>query len=458
MPLLTNPTRPKPPRMNKRRQLAQKDSQTTLREEPEETDLFDIVSAPPVPPKLDTMFDQKTLPATPRGSDIYLQRTNLNYRPSTSLPKPSGKQSTANRWKSAVGKIIGFKKATSKPKYLPPPPLSPASSREPSFYGPTKDSRPHRSAVTLLNSPASSLHNRFDEDEDMVTNIGLSRSSSQNVTPISTMSPQRAFSIDRYEPITTVLQRADLDPSPTPVTALPLSPITPAVYPPRSATPPSRNTTPVSMRDSPPRTIRSTKSHRSMPAPSRTPPPPVELPARTDTPPATSVFTWPPPGSPPLIVANPPSTAPPHTTTHSSSLHSSPPVRRKRAQTVTVPRPAVRHHKPTASDGANKENIDGKDSPTKRTGPRILQARLPSPVSPDPNQSVFTGPWFNRRGDEWLGIGAEPGQYRSKAAKDDKAFDPKYIGYPEEPHHFMNTKGDVMDAQTLRMVSKAHRL
>lgn len=125
---------------------------------------------------------------------------------------------------------------------------------------------------------------------------------------------------------------------------------------------------------------------------------------------------------------------------------------------MTVPRPAVRHHKPTASDGANKENIDGKDSPTKRTGPRILQARLPSPVSPDPNQSVFTGPWFNRRGDEWLGIGAEPGQYRSKAAKDDKAFDPKYIGYPEEPHHFMNTKGDVMDAQTLRMVSKAHRL
>jgi hypothetical protein len=40
---------------------------------------------------------------------------------------------------------------------------------------------PHGSAVTLLNSTATTLCGRYDEDEDMVTNIGLSHSSSQNV-------------------------------------------------------------------------------------------------------------------------------------------------------------------------------------------------------------------------------------------------------------------------------------
>jgi hypothetical protein len=420
MQLLTNPKRPMPPRMNKnkRRQITQHDSQTTLREEQEDADLFDMVSSPPVPPKLDTSFDQKSLPITPHDSTVYLHRSDFTYQPSPQLPKSSGKPSAVNRWKSAVGKIIGFKKATSKPKYLSPP-LSPASSRQPSFYGPAKDQRPHRSAVTLLNSAASTLRGRYDDDEDMVTNIGLSRSSSQNVTPISPINPRGGFHVDHYEPITTVLRRADSTPSPTPVTALPISPVTPA---PRSITPPSRRDTP--LRDSPPRTVRSTKSHRSMPAPARTPSPPP--------------FTWPPPGSPPLIVANPSPSPPPSKTPP-------PAVRRKRAQTVTVTRPPVH---PSGPNG----------SPTKRAGPRILQAHLPSPVSPDPNQHVFTGPWFNRRGDEWLGIGAEPGQYRSKNAREDKAFDPKYIGYPEEPHHFMNPKGNVMDAQTLRMVSKAPRL
>lgn len=70
---------------------------------------------------------------------------------------------------------------------------------------------------------------------------------------------------------------------------------------------------------------------------------------------------------------------------------------------------------------------------------------------------MFTGPWLNRRGDEWLGISSVPGEYRVKAAKEEKAFDPKFLNYPEEMHHFMNPMGDVMDAKTLGMVSKAVR-
>jgi hypothetical protein len=93
----------------------------------------------------------------------------------------------------------------------------------------------------------------------------------------------------------------------------------------------------------------------------------------------------------------------------------------------------------------------------KRAGPRIIQAQLPSPITPDPKKHVFTGPWLNRRGDEWLGISSVPGEYRVKAAKEEKAFDPKFLNYPEEMHHFMNPMGDVMDAKTLGMVSKAVR-
>lgn len=449
MSLLSHPTstRPKAPRRNKRRLITQQDSQTTLREEDEiPMDGFDIVSPPPPPPpKLDMTYEQKTLPITPHDSTIYLQRSMPAYKPATPPPilRPAGKQS---KWKSAVGKIINFRRVTHKPKYVSPP-LSPASSRQPSFYGPAMDQKPHRSAVTLLNSAASTLHTRYDEDDEVITNIGLSRSSSQNVTPV-TPHNTRGFHPNHFEPITTVLQRADLTPSPTPVTALPITPATPApprtptptrsLSPPRSATPPSRRGTPPirretpPLRDSPPRTMRSYKSFRSMTAP-------VPAPARTPSPPPMCSA----PRTPPhfavddsdLILSPLPSPSP-----------SPPPMkvqRRQRAHTVTVTQ--VKLH-----------SLD--ESPKKKAGPRILQAHLPSPVSPDPKNHVFTGPWFNRRGDEWLGISPEPGQYRVKQVSEEKANDPKYIGYPEEPHHFMNPSGDVMDALTLKMVSKSPKL
>ncbi|KAG8753119.1 hypothetical protein FRC14_006410 [Serendipita sp. 396] len=136
----------------------------------------------------------------------------------------------------------------------------------------------------------------------------------------------------------------------------------------------------------------------------------------------------------------------------------------KRARTVKAPQQQQQHHSNTGR-GRSKSFDAGKSlttvitgEPRKRPGPRIIQPNLPQPVAPDPKHHVFTGPWFNRRGDEWLGISAVPGEYRMKVASEANAFDPKYINHPEEKDLFMNNMGDIINAKTLAMISKAARL
>ncbi|KIM33057.1 hypothetical protein M408DRAFT_326718 [Serendipita vermifera MAFF 305830] len=463
MPRLTYPDRPLAPRRMKNRQrLAQKDSQMTLSEEPmevyhedpEETMEYDF--APPLPPKLDTSYEPKPLPITPMDSpqeDYHVGGVPFKMVRAPTPPRMyNTKPSTSNRWKSAMGKILTLGKFNSnnnhvsKPrKHFTPPPLSPASSRQPSFYVPTRrDFKPHKSEVTLLTSGSSTEGGSYEEhDEDMITNIGLSRSSLVHPSPVSpaaTPATRIGYQADYFEPISSVLQRAnDTIMVPSPIS--PYSPVrrnmsTPAAP---AATRHHTNTNNGITRQRRPSTPHYVYQSQQRPTPS-----PHPRPAPTPSPPPV----WPAPGSPPLIVANP--TPPPP---------SPPPAVIKRSvstRTSEPPRPKLRTNASALTLPPLKTSMDGEKN--KRVGPRILQAHLPSPIAPDPKKHVFTGPWINRRGDEWLGISAVPGEYRVKAAKEEKAFDPKYIAYPEELHHFQNPMGDVMDAKTLAMVSKAARL
>lgn len=67
---------------------------------------------------------------------------------------------------------------------------------------------------------------------------------------------------------------------------------------------------------------------------------------------------------------------------------------------------------------------------------------------------IFTGPWYNRRGDMWIGVGPGPGEFRVSNSGD-MMFHPNFQNYPSEHGHFMNADGDVMDAVSLRMIYRA---
>lgn len=100
--------------------------------------------------------------------------------------------------------------------------------------------------------------------------------------------------------------------------------------------------------------------------------------------------------------------------------------------------------------------LPSRAAPT-RSPTRILQPPRPSAAAPpDPKNHVFTGPWFNSRGDEWLGLGSTAGEYRVRHGTANPS-NPRFMGYPETPDHFMNAQGDIMDAKTLQMVYKAPR-
>ena len=423
MPLLTNPTRPKPPRYYKQRQAARRDSDSTLREQPDEAlfeDEMDINYAPPVPPKLDMSYAQKELPTFAPSEPAQVSR-RATFR---GVPPSPIRPTTTNRWKAAVGRILMIKRSPAKPRHISPPPDSPASSRMPSFYTPQgevnefhmprSDSRMHKSAVTLLTS-ASSTENGHDDpyydDEDNVTEMGFSGPASiaerNPVTPITIRQASPYL-----EPISSVLQRAPV----TPVIYSPVSPLfrSTSALPLRNQTPSSSATR---MRKQSTKTLAS--SHRPIPTPS---PPP---------------FVWP---SPQLVIANP-------------STPSPPPILKKAR--IAEPTHTV------VGGRARSKTIDGIPPMTnaqKKAGPRILQAQLPPPVAPDPKNHVFIGPWHDRKGREWLGLGATPGEYKFKEPKPGQEYDPKYINYPEEPDLFQNSRGDVMNAKTLKMVSKAARL
>jgi hypothetical protein len=466
MPLLTNPTRPKPPRLNKRRQIPQQDSQTTLRdgidEEPYmEEQPMDMDYAPPLPTKYelyDQQFEDKTLPITPIDPP---ERDYYDDEPEPMIPyspppaatytvptkkNRNDKPSTSQRWKTAVGKMFSLKKPKQNTReYLPPPPLSPASSRLPSVYGQpysSKNTQPYRSAVTLL--PAgSSRHGQSYYDDDEITNIGLSRAGSHMPSPITPITARGGISpMDHFEPITSVMRRADW----------PTSPITPMPY---SPTPPS----PVRQRrssEAPPSTLRRDSSSRRPPSTRSRPSIASSSSSRTPSP---TPDQWPPnPSTSRLYITNPspvPTPSPPPMIVKHPSieiLKATPPI-----SLATLSRSQTQR---TSRTNRTKESIPPVISinKPKKAGPRILQAHLPAPVPPDPKHHVFTGPWYNRRGDEWLGISPKEGEYRVRNATDDMAFSPKFLKYPEEAHHFMNPMGDVMNAKTLQMVSKAPRV
>ncbi|CAG7847866.1 SubName: Full=Uncharacterized protein {ECO:0000313/EMBL:CCA77842.1} [Serendipita indica DSM 11827] len=421
MPLLTNPSRPKPPRYYKQRQAAHRNSESTLRDEPDEAlfeDDMDASYAPPVPPKLDMSYTHKDV-QQPEPVQLSRRATFRGVPPSPIRP------STSNRWKAAVGRILMLKRTPTKPRHLTPPPVSPASSRMPSFYTPQgegEESRMHRSAVTLLTS-ASSTQNGHDDpyggdDDDNVTDI-MGAASVAERNPVTPITLRQASPIDYLEPISSVLQRA----TPSPVTPVIYTPISP-IYRSASATP-LRNTTPSSSASR----MRK-QSTKTLPRPIPTPSPPP--------------FVWP---SPQLIVANPtPTSTPPP-----------PPIQIKKA---TMPR-AINGAAPAIRGRPRANTVDAlppMTAPQKKAGPRILQAQLPAPVAPDPKNHVFIGPWHDRKGREWLGLSATPGEYKVKEPKPGQEYDPKYINYPDEPDLFMNERGDVMNAKTLKMVAKAARL
>ncbi|KAG8836299.1 hypothetical protein FRC17_007450 [Serendipita sp. 399] len=435
MSLLTTPRRPIQPRRYKQRQVVQQDSQSTLREEPEEHlyDPDDQFDEPLAPPKLNiAIYDEKELPMIPRAS------TSMSYVPTGHAtfhrpPTPPSKPSTSNRWKSAVGKLFMLRRSTQKPRRLTPsprPPLSPASSRQPSFYTPQSDRNgsriPHRSAVTLLTSASSTQHGHDGyNDYDTASNPGMSRNGSLRSNPVTPLTI-RGNHMDHLEPIAAVLQRADR--TPPPVTPIIYSPITPIVNDSSSRAYDNNNTSTIT----------------------------VSQPTRTPSPPP---FTWP---ASQFYVANP-SPSPTPTMSSITSSRSSPvvPTAPKRARTTMAPPtnagPTGRNRSKSFDTlGSATTVITGE--PRKRPGPRIIQPHLPHPIPPDPKQHVFTGPWYNRRGDEWLGISAVPGEYRMKAATEANAFDVKYINHPEGEHLFMNNMGDVINAKTLAMVSKAARV
>jgi hypothetical protein len=67
---------------------------------------------------------------------------------------------------------------------------------------------------------------------------------------------------------------------------------------------------------------------------------------------------------------------------------------------------------------------------------------------------IFTGPWYNRRGDMWIGVGPGPGEFRALNTNE-MTFHPNFQNYPSEHGQFMNADGDVMDAIQLRMIRRA---
>ena len=67
---------------------------------------------------------------------------------------------------------------------------------------------------------------------------------------------------------------------------------------------------------------------------------------------------------------------------------------------------------------------------------------------------IFTGPWYNRRGDMWIGVGATPGEFRVLNTNE-MTFHPNFQDYPSEHGHFMNADGDVINAVELRMIRRA---
>lgn len=93
--------------------------------------------------------------------------------------------------------------------------------------------------------------------------------------------------------------------------------------------------------------------------------------------------------------------------------------------------------------------------PRRAGSTRIFVPPVAAPATPARERKrIFTGPWYNRRGDMWIGVGPSPGEFRVSNTGD-MVFHHNFQNYPSEHGHFMNADGDVMDAVTLRMVSRA---
>lgn len=90
------------------------------------------------------------------------------------------------------------------------------------------------------------------------------------------------------------------------------------------------------------------------------------------------------------------------------------------------------------------------------TGTRLFvpQAATAAVVPMPQRKRIFTGPWYNRRGDMWIGVGPGPNEFRAMNTNE-MTFHPNFQNYPSEHGHFMNAEGDVMDAVQLRMIRRA---
>ena len=84
----------------------------------------------------------------------------------------------------------------------------------------------------------------------------------------------------------------------------------------------------------------------------------------------------------------------------------------------------------------------------------VPPAVVPAAAPARDRKRIFTGPWYNRRGDMWIGVGPGPGEFRVTNSGD-MMFHPNFQNYPSEHGHFMNADGDVMNAASLQMVHRA---
>jgi hypothetical protein len=89
------------------------------------------------------------------------------------------------------------------------------------------------------------------------------------------------------------------------------------------------------------------------------------------------------------------------------------------------------------------------------SGTRLFVPPAAAAAAPVPQRKrIFTGPWYNRRGDMWIGVGPGPGDFRTRNA-DEMTFHPNFQHFPSEYGHFMNADGDVMDAVALQMIRRS---
>jgi hypothetical protein len=174
----------------------------------------------------------------------------------------------------------------------------------------------------------------------------------------------------------------------------------------------------------------------------------------------------------PSPLDNPPSSA----AHYEHYEHTSHPLDRR----ATTPHPRRRHssqsiHSFASSERVSLSNPNPNPQPSRehtdrvhhahpsrpapaRAGTRILvpaAGRDPAVAGAIPQRKrVFTGPWYNRRGDMWVGVGSTPGDFRVVNSPE-MTFHPNFQNFPSEHGHFMNADGDIMDAVSLRMIYRA---